>query len=77
MDNQNIQILENLNIGVDIRREGEEVKYGQCLANVGQYMNIGSLAALSMAGVQRVSVYKQPKVAVVVTGMKLHNHKIA
>ncbi|MPW42893.1 molybdopterin molybdotransferase MoeA [Acinetobacter guerrae] len=68
MDDQNIQIVENLNIGVDIRREGEEVKYGQCLANVGQYMNIGSLAALSMAGVQRVSVYKQPKVAVVVTG---------
>ncbi|WP_151980658.1 molybdopterin molybdotransferase MoeA [Acinetobacter guerrae] len=68
MDNQNIQIVENLNIGVDIRREGEEVKYGQCLANVGQYMNIGSLAALSMAGVQRVSVYKQPKVAVMVTG---------
>ncbi|MFW1786636.1 molybdopterin molybdenumtransferase MoeA, partial [Acinetobacter nosocomialis] len=38
------------------------------LADTGQYMNIGSLAALSMAGVQSVTVFQQPKVAVVVTG---------
>ena len=68
IDDQNIQIVESLQAGVDIRRKGEEVKQGQCLADTGQYMNIGSLAALSMAGVQSVTVFQQPKVAVVVTG---------
>ncbi|MBJ9985202.1 molybdopterin molybdotransferase MoeA [Acinetobacter sp. S40] len=68
IDNQNIQITEHLNISADIRRQGEEVTQGQCLANAGQYMNIGSLAALSMAGVDIVTVFKLPKVAVVVTG---------
>jgi len=68
IDDQNIQIVESLQTGVDIRRKGEEVKQGQCLADTGHYMNIGSLAALSMAGVQSVTVFQQPKVAVVVTG---------
>lgn len=38
------------------------------LAQVGQFLNIGSLAALSMAGVQELTVYCRPKVAVLVTG---------
>ncbi|WP_265736168.1 molybdopterin-binding protein, partial [Acinetobacter baumannii] len=41
---------------------------GQLLAQVGQFLNIGSLAALSMAGVQELTVYRRPKVAVLVTG---------
>ncbi|MCU4412465.1 molybdopterin molybdotransferase MoeA [Acinetobacter sp. WU_MDCI_Axc73] len=64
----NIQITEHLQASVDIRCTGEEVAQGQRLAEAGQYINIGSLAALSMAGVQTVTVYRQPKVAVVVTG---------
>ncbi|MFE1653331.1 molybdopterin molybdotransferase MoeA, partial [Acinetobacter baumannii] len=52
----------------DIRFTGEEIQQGQLLAQVGQFLNIGSLAALSMAGVQTLEVYRAPKVAVLITG---------
>lgn len=65
---QYIQITQYLVASTDIRRKGEEVVEGQPLAESGQYINVGSLAALSMAGVDTVTVYKQPKVAVVITG---------
>ena len=34
----------------------------------GQQLSIGTIAALSMAGIQEVSVYHYPKIAVVITG---------
>lgn len=63
-----IEIKEILKAHVDIRDEGEEVAVGQLLAEKGQNLSVGAIASLSMAGVQRVSVYQYPKVAVVITG---------
>ena len=65
---QEICLTEHIRPQADIRFTGEEIKQGQLLAQVGQFLNIGSLAALSMAGVQTVEVYRAPKVAVLVTG---------
>ena len=65
---QEISLTEHLRPQADIRFVGEEVQEGQLLAQVGQYLNIGSLAALSMAGVQTVEIYRAPKVAVLITG---------
>ncbi|MGR2824681.1 molybdopterin molybdotransferase MoeA [Acinetobacter sp. 1124_18A] len=65
---QEISLTEHIRHQADIRFTGEEIKNGQLLAQVGQFLNIGSLAALSMAGVQTVDVYRAPKVAVLVTG---------
>ncbi|KRI52140.1 molybdopterin molybdotransferase MoeA [Acinetobacter pittii] len=65
---QEICLTEHIRPQADIRFTGEEIKNGQLLAQVGQFLNIGSLAALSMAGVQTVDVYRAPKVAVLVTG---------
>ncbi|PTV45573.1 molybdopterin molybdenumtransferase MoeA [Acinetobacter oleivorans] len=65
---QEISLTEHIHPQADIRFTGEEIKNGQLLAQVGQFLNIGSLAALSMAGVQTVDVYRAPKVAVLVTG---------
>ncbi|NUF12075.1 molybdopterin molybdotransferase MoeA [Acinetobacter oleivorans] len=65
---QEISLTEHIRPQADIRFTGEEIKNGQLLAQVGQFLNIGSLAALSMAGVQTVDVYRAPKVAVLVTG---------
>lgn len=65
---QEIFLTEHIRPQADIRFTGEEIKNGQLLAQVGQFLNIGSLAALSMAGVQTVDVYRAPKVAVLVTG---------
>lgn len=63
-----IRLFEQLKPQADIRFTGEEVQSGQLLAEVGQNINIGTLAALSMAGVKTIDVSQQPKVAIVITG---------
>ena len=63
-----IRLTEQLKPQADIRFTGEEVQAGQQLAEIGQKVNIGALAALSMAGVQALEVFREPKVAVVITG---------
>ncbi|MCY6411118.1 molybdopterin molybdotransferase MoeA [Acinetobacter sp. VNH17] len=63
-----IRLVEQLKPQADIRFTGEEVQSGQLLAEVGQNINIGALAALSMAGVKTIDVFQQPKVAIVITG---------
>lgn len=63
-----ITITEPLRADADIRHVGEEVSKGQLLAERGQYLNVGAIAALSMAGVFEVTVFKQPKIAVLITG---------
>lgn len=68
VESDKIRLLEQIKPHADIRFTGEEVQQGQQLAEVGQSINIGALAALSMAGVQRIEVFQQPKVAVVITG---------
>lgn len=68
LSTQEICLTEHIRPQADIRFTGEEVQKGQLLAQAGQFLNIGSLAALSMAGVQTVGVYRAPKVAVLVTG---------
>lgn len=65
---QKIRLVEHIKPQADIRFTGEEVQFGQTLAEVGQKINIGGLAALSMAGVQQLNVFNIPKVAVVITG---------
>ncbi|GAM30212.1 molybdopterin biosynthesis protein [Acinetobacter calcoaceticus] len=68
LSGQEICLTEHIRPQADIRFTGEEVQKEQLLAQTGQFLNIGSLAALSMAGVQTVEVYRAPKVAVLVTG---------
>lgn len=68
LSTQEICLTEHIRAQADIRFTGEEIQKGQLLAQAGQFLNIGSLAALSMAGVQTVEIYRAPKVAVLVTG---------
>lgn len=63
-----IQINIALETHADIRDIGEELSQGQLLANQGQHLGVGAIAALAMAGVQQVKVYQFPKVTVVITG---------
>jgi len=66
--NQTIRLTEHIQPQADIRFVGEEVQRGQQLADVGQRINIGALAALSMAGVYSIDVFQVPQVVVVITG---------
>lgn len=69
-----IQIETNLATHADIRDVGEELSKGQLLANQGQHLTVGAIAALSVAGIFEVEVYCYPRVAVVITGDEVaHN----
>ncbi|MHA3052420.1 molybdopterin molybdotransferase MoeA [Acinetobacter sp. ANC 4640] len=71
---QQIQLTEDVEEHADIRDAGEEVQTGQVLATQGKALTVGAIAALCMAGVQQVSVYRQAKIAVVVTGDEVASH---
>ncbi|WP_234857254.1 molybdopterin molybdotransferase MoeA [Acinetobacter junii] len=66
--NNKIQLVEHIQQKADIRFAGEEIQLGRKIAECGQKINIGALAALSMIGVRSIAVYRLPKVAVLVTG---------
>lgn len=65
---QKIQINQTIQKGTDIRYQGEELSVGTVLAQKGQYLKSGLIAALSMAGVKQVEVFSQPRIAVLITG---------
>ena len=74
LGSKQILIETNLAAHADIRDVGEELSKGQLLANQGQHLTVGAIAALSMAGVFEVEVYCYPRVAVVITGDEVaHN----
>ncbi|NGY03395.1 molybdopterin molybdotransferase MoeA [Solimonas terrae] len=54
--------------GVDVRMRGEELRAGSPLAQAGQRLHAGLIAALAMAGVAEVEVARMPRVRVLVTG---------
>ncbi|MEN8282645.1 molybdopterin molybdotransferase MoeA [Acinetobacter gerneri] len=68
LNSNQIKITEQLKQHADLRDVGEEIAIGQCLAEHGQQLSVGAIAALSMAGIQKIKVYQYPKIAVVITG---------
>lgn len=66
--NNKIRLVEHIQQQADIRFAGEEIQLGQKIAECGQKINIGALAALSVIGVRSIAVYRLPKIAVLVTG---------
>ena len=65
---KNIQLNEIIIKGTDIRYQGEELQAGSLLAQKGTKLSSGLIAALSMAGVQMVKVYRPPKIVALITG---------
>lgn len=63
-----IALTEAVRPGEAVRFEGEELAAGATIAEAGQRVTAGLIAALAMAGVESVEVYRRPRVAVLVTG---------
>lgn len=63
-----IVLTEAVRVGEAIRYEGEELASGSLIANAGQRVTAGLVAAFAMAGIDSVEVYRRPRVAVLVTG---------
>ena len=54
--------------GRDVRSQGEELPAGALIARRGERLTAGHLAALAVAGVARVKVHREPRIAVLTTG---------
>ena len=59
--------------GAHVRRAGEDVAIGECLAAAGTVLDAARLALLAAAGVATVSVAMRPRVALLVTGDELRD----
>jgi molybdopterin molybdotransferase len=67
-DGGRVRILQPLAAGTDIRRQGEELRRGDTIGSAGARITPGLLGAIAMGGVSAVQVYRQPRIAVLVTG---------
>lgn len=63
-----IRLTQAVALACDIRVAGEECRTGQLLAKAGHCLHAGTVAALAMAGVNSVSVVRQPRIAVLISG---------
>lgn len=61
-------LSEPLNPGANIRWRGEELREGATLGTAGQRLNPGLIAALAMAGANRIRVTRTPRIVVLVSG---------
>ncbi len=59
--------------GDHIRRRGEEFRAGAELLQAGDPMTAPSIGLLAGCGMERVTVHRRPRVAVLVTGDELHS----
>ncbi|MEO1928086.1 MAG: molybdopterin molybdotransferase MoeA [Nautiliaceae bacterium] len=57
--------------GANVRLKGEEVKKGEVLLEKGRKLNFADIAMLSSQGIVNVSVYRDLKIGVVVSGNEL------
>lgn len=67
-DGEAVIVLEAVEAGTDIRQQGEEMPQGARVAAAGTRITPGLIGALALAGVAEVSVYRLPRIVVLVSG---------
>ncbi len=67
-ERETVTVLETVEPGADIRHRGEEMPRGACIATAGMRMTPGLIGALALAGLTQISVFKQPRIVVLVSG---------
>lgn len=70
-DGDTITLLEKVREGMSIRKKGEELAINELAISKGTYLNPAAIGFLSGLGIQKVNVYRKPKIAVIVTGNEL------
>lgn len=66
-----VTILRTAPLGANVRRRGEDTSAGALVARAGEPLGAIRLAALAAAGIERVTVHRTPRVAVIATGSEL------
>lgn len=57
--------------GQHLRKAGEDIQKGQCLLKAGQTLHSEHLLVLDSLGIQKINVYRRPKIALIATGREL------
>lgn len=65
---EQVTVLEPVDAGADIRHQGEEMQQGATVAAAGSVITPGLIGALALAGLYEVSVWKLPRIVVLVSG---------
>ena len=68
VSNDAMTLAEPLKPGANIRWQGEELREGATLGVAGQRLTPGHIAALAMAGINKVKVTRAPRILVLVSG---------
>lgn len=71
LGNGRIELLQIPKVGQNIRPKGEQVQAGALALKAGTTLTAAAIGYLATLGVQEVSVYALPKIALVVTGDEL------
>jgi molybdopterin molybdotransferase len=58
-------------VGRNIRRRGEDIRAGSVVLRKGTRLNPGAIGVLASIGIEHVTVYRRPSVAVLTTGTEL------
>lgn len=66
-----VSIVNNRDIGRNIRRKGEDFCAGDMLFNAGEEISVAHAGALASAGIKSVSVHRKPTVALISSGDEL------
>ncbi len=69
-DNQ-VTILETAEIGLNIRKQGEEVRKGKTVIKSQKILNSAQIGICASVGKNKVKVFKKPKIAILNTGKEL------
>lgn len=66
-----VSIFKKIELGKNVARVGEDVQKGQVLIKKGTLLTSQDIAIMSSVGVNRISVYRKPRVAIFSTGNEL------
>lgn len=74
-DGNFIKVPSNFKSGANIRLMGEELKSGSVCIKKGEEINSYSIALLASQGIEKIEVYKKPKVSIISSGNELKHHE--
>jgi molybdenum cofactor synthesis domain-containing protein len=70
-DSDRVQIFKQIEFGKNVAHVGEDVQKGQVLIKKGTLLTSQDIAIMSSVGVNKISVYRKPRVAIFSTGNEL------
>ena len=68
---EEVRILQKAELGAFVRKQGDYCRAGDTLLEAGQSLSAANIALLAAAQQTQVTVYRQPKVAILSTGSEL------